>query len=86
MLDRDVILALVADLGRGECLRGVAARLCRGQCEGLIGQREGLVTLTIQVGDVRFFFILHAHQRSREAGDLPLLRQHQRGLNMILPS
>ena len=78
MLDRDVILAAVAHRGRGERLLGRAARLWRG--ERVLGrlQCDGPVTLTIQIGDVRFFIVFHADQRRREARDLRLFGDHQR--------
>ena len=82
MLDRDIILAAVAHLGCGERLLGSAARLWRGErvlgrvCGGF--QRDGRITLAMQIRDVRFFVVFHADQRCREARDLRLFGDHQR--------
>ena len=72
MLDRDEIFAFVPDLGGGKRLVGVAARFWR-RVDCL-----GFVQPLMQVGDVGFLFVFHAHQRSREPRDLEILGQHQR--------
>jgi len=67
MLNRHIILATVACRGGGERLLGGTARLWWGErvlgrvCGGL--QREGRITLAIQIRDVRFFLVSHADQR-----------------------
>src|SRR6266852_2779853 len=79
MLDRDVIFALVAYLGRSECPFGRAAPFWGGEhVFARLGGGDGLTTLAIQVGDMRFFVVFHADQRRREARDLPLLGDDQR--------
>jgi len=66
MLDRNKILGAVPHFGGGECWLGGAPRLWRGErvfdwvCRGL--QREGRVALAMQIRNMRFFIVLHAHQ------------------------
>ena len=71
MFDWNVIFPLVADIGRGKGLRGIASRLCR------VRQNESAVTLAVQVRDMRLLFVLHADEQGGEARDLPLLCKHK---------
>jgi len=69
VLDRDVIFGLVAHGGGRIGPVGLAAPR--------LFDHETLVAPGEQVGAVRLVFVFDAHQRSREAGGLPLLGQHQ---------
>ena len=72
MLGRDEILGLVADIGRGIGLGGIAMRLF-----GLL-DHKGLIALLVEVGDEGLLLILDVNERGRVAGGFPFLRQHQR--------
>ena len=63
MLDRDIIFARVAYLGGSEGPLSRAARFWRREhVRARLGGGYGFVALGVNVRDVRFFVIFHAHQ------------------------
>src|SRR5260370_42515582 len=78
MLNRDIIVTLVAYLGSGKGVAGLAARICERHRESITGQRKSLVALVVQVGNVGVAFLIIPDQRGLEARGFPFLRQDKR--------
>ena len=85
MLDRGVILACVAYRGGSQRRLGRAARL-RRSVRFAEFQWDGFVAPAIHIGDVRFFLVVHSHQRRCETRDFRLFGDDQRDRLAVEPN
>jgi hypothetical protein len=81
MLDWNVVLAAMPQVGCSERLFWVATRPGRGEWVLVQSldrlQREGAMALPMHIGDVLIHVVVHAYQRRRVPGDLRLFGDNE---------